>query len=371
MYDAIVVGAGPAGSSAARALAAGGHRVLLTEKYGMPRNKSCSGILIQKSIALIGEYFGETVPESVMCAPHDSRGMVFTDDAGREFRYEQAGLNIRRDAFDHWLARMAVGAGAELRDGTAAVRCEEQDDSVLVSLCGDGAYDERARVVIVCDGAVGSLRRKVVRSEPKNIITYQTFNRGRVELDPHYFYAYLNPALSDYDAWCNVKDEHLIFGVSVKDAHRIEPCYAAFMEYMRVNHGAAIERTERTERWIMPHIQPGCPVDRGRGRIFFTGETAGFLNPMGEGISAALESGYAVAAALCEAGLGGAEDLQAAHDGYRMRSEALGSYMRRQWRFVGSMAKTFAHMCIPTSENAPVRADVGIATCDRMHTHVP
>ena len=42
MYDVIVVGAGPAGCTAARTLAGNGYKVLLAEKFKMPRNKSCS-----------------------------------------------------------------------------------------------------------------------------------------------------------------------------------------------------------------------------------------------------------------------------------------------------------------------------------------
>lgn len=46
MYDAIIIGAGPSGSTAAKTLAEKGYKVLLTEKFKMPRYKSCSGQLI-------------------------------------------------------------------------------------------------------------------------------------------------------------------------------------------------------------------------------------------------------------------------------------------------------------------------------------
>jgi len=48
----------------------------------------------------------------------------------------------------------------------------------------------------------------------------------------------------------------------------------------------------------MPHIRPDCPVTYGRGRVLFAGEIAGFLNPMGEGISSGMESGYCAAHAI-------------------------------------------------------------------------
>lgn len=99
MYDVMVVGAGPAGSTAAKVLAGRGLHPLLVERHKLPRNKSCSGVLIQKTVDLVRRYYGQEVPPSVMCTPVENRGMIFTDDRGRTFRFEQGGLNIWRSAF--------------------------------------------------------------------------------------------------------------------------------------------------------------------------------------------------------------------------------------------------------------------------------
>ncbi len=53
MYDVIVVGAGPAGCTASKVLAEKGYKVLLVEKFKVPRYKSCSGVLIKKSMELV------------------------------------------------------------------------------------------------------------------------------------------------------------------------------------------------------------------------------------------------------------------------------------------------------------------------------
>ena len=50
MYDVIVVGAGPTGATAAKTLADSRLKVLLVERMKLPRYKSCSGVLIKKSI---------------------------------------------------------------------------------------------------------------------------------------------------------------------------------------------------------------------------------------------------------------------------------------------------------------------------------
>ena len=341
MYDAIIIGAGPAGSSAAKELAGKGHNVLMIEKFKMPRNKSCSGILIKKSIQLIRTYFGDDVPQTVMCTPTDSKGMIFTNDVGREYRYEQDGLNIWRSSFDYWLAQKAVEAGAELRDDTTAICCEEQDGYILVKLKGKKECTEKARMVIACDGAVSSIKRKLLNTPKSFITTYQTFNKGSIDLDHQYFYAYLQPELSEYDAWFNVKDDNLIFGVSVKDISKIEYFYSRFIAYMKQKYNAKIEKQEKSEKWIMPHIIPGCPIDYGKGRVLFAGEAAGFLNPMGEGISAGLESGYAAAQAVRQADLNGKFDVQTVHASYKDNTAVLKTYMERQWRFVAGLSTKF------------------------------
>ncbi len=347
MYDVIVIGAGPAGSSAARELAGNGYRTLLVEKFKMPRNKSCSGILIKKSMDLVRQYFGEEPPASAMCEPTDNRGMIFTDDKGKEYRYQQEGLNIWRSSFDHWLVQKAIEAGAEFRHETAALSCSGHSGGVEVRLKGMLEYTEQARFAIACDGAAGSIKRKLLGSGKNYITTYQTFNKGSIELDPHYFYAYLQPELSEYDAWFNVKDGCLILGVSVKDRGRIEYYYSRFLSYMERHHNLKIGKREREEKWLMPHIMPGCPVDYGKGRVLFAGETAGFLNPMGEGISAGLESGHAAAEAIERYGLTGRDfDPDRVHSAYADNTSELRKYMLRQWNLVADMAGTFEHMKI-------------------------
>lgn len=90
----------------------------------------------------------------------------------------------------------------------------------------------------------------------------------------------------------------------------------------------------------MPHIRPGCPVTYGQGRVLFAGEIAGFLNPMGEGISAGMESGCCAAQAI----VNHFDSLEMIYADYQQHTLQLKSYMERQWNFVGRMAGAFSDM---------------------------
>lgn len=267
--------------------------------------------------------------------------MIFTDDRGNEFRFAQPGLNVWRSALDHWLMQKAADSGAAVRDNTAAVSCEESGDRVTVTLCSCGKRcTETVGWVLDCEGVVGTIRRKLRGQNFPYILTYQTFNTGTIALDPHYFYAYLQPELSEYDAWFNVKDDQIVLGVSVKNHRKVQTYYENFIAYMTRQHGLCLTAQHRGERWLMPHIRPGCPIDFGVGRVLFAGEAAGFLNPMGEGISAGIESACSAACALAEH----FEDPAAVYAAYRLKTAELHRYMKRQWSFVGGMAAAFSEM---------------------------
>jgi flavin-dependent dehydrogenase len=75
--------------------------------------------------------------------------------------------------------------------------------------------------------------------------------------------------------------------------------------------------------------------------VLFAGETAGFLNPMGEGISAGMECGNAAAKAIEKTDLNGGLYMETVYSAYQNNTAALRVYMRRQWHFVAGMAGTF------------------------------
>ncbi|MEN6292471.1 MAG: NAD(P)/FAD-dependent oxidoreductase [Methanobacterium sp.] len=343
MYDVMVIGAGPAGCITAKRLADAGYDVLLVERMSIPREKSCSGILIKKSIKVIENDFGK-IPDSVLCKPNISKGIVITNEKGQTFKFESDGLNVWRSLFDEWLALKAQNAAAELRQSTSAIACAEKHDYVSVKLHDGEIYEEKARIVVACDGVDSNIKRDLFKKPKNYVFTYQTFCSGTIDLDHDFFHAFLDPQLSQYDAWFNVKDDLLILGVGVKEPSLMKMYHSRFLSFLNSQFNAKIESCVKEEVGIMPTVTSGCPVNLGTGRILFAGEAANFLNPIGEGISSALASGYAAAEAIKSIYKTNNFSVKSLIDTYNYNISSEKEYMTRQWTILAGMSSKFSYM---------------------------
>ncbi|MGB9979615.1 NAD(P)/FAD-dependent oxidoreductase [Methanobacterium sp.] len=343
MYDVMVIGAGPAGCITAKKMTDAGYNVLLVEKMKIPREKSCSGILIKKSINIIENEFGK-IPDSILCKPNISRGIIITNEKNQSFKFESDSLNVWRSLLDKWLAFKAKNAGAELRQLTSAISCEEKHDHVSVKLHDGEIYEEKARIIVACDGAGSIIKKKLFKNPNNYIFTYQTFCKGTINLDHNFFHAFLHRSLSQYDAWFNVKDDFLIFGVGIKEPSTMKMYHSKFLSFLNSQFNAQIESYVKEEIGMMPNVMPGCPVNLGMGRILFTGEAANFLNPIGEGISSALASGYAAAEAIKSLYKNNNFNTKFLMNTYKDNILAEKQYMTRQWAILSTISSKFSNM---------------------------
>lgn len=144
-FDVIVVGAGPAGSTAARELAASGARVLVVDRAEFPRYKACGGGIPLRTERLLPFPIDSVLEDSVSLLDVAWHGRSrFVRDSGAPFAHM-----VMREAFDALLLEQAQRAGAEFRAGTT-VRSLEQDGCVRVRAEGFEAEAER---LVCADGA--------------------------------------------------------------------------------------------------------------------------------------------------------------------------------------------------------------------------
>jgi flavin-dependent dehydrogenase len=153
-WDAIVVGAGPAGSVAARELALAGKKVLLVDKAAFPRRKVCGGCLNAAGIATLKQIGLADLPTRVQALPLEA----LTLHCGSKSTSVRITGNVAvaRDKFDTALAHEATVAGATLITGAEA-RPDDYDDEgrwVQLSLAGQDIRIS-AQIVIVAAGLNG------------------------------------------------------------------------------------------------------------------------------------------------------------------------------------------------------------------------
>ena len=167
-FDAIVVGAGPAGSSAALAMARAGLQVALIERGEYPGAKNVSGAALYATnllAELLPDYWEEAPVERYLTR----RAITFLGQGAAvslDFRTQHFsqppynGFTILRPRFDRWLASKAEEAGALLITSTVVDDLLYKDGRVIGVLCRRQDGELYAPIVIAADGANSFLAKK-------------------------------------------------------------------------------------------------------------------------------------------------------------------------------------------------------------------
>jgi geranylgeranyl reductase family protein len=163
-YDAVVVGAGPAGSATAAHLARAGARVVICDPSSFPRDKACGGGLTPRGVAALSRLKVDLSPsEAIRVGGLDMIGYghhvatAFPTTA----TWPNHGLVARRSVLDHRILEAALDAGAEFRSDVRVVG-PTFDDGVCRGVrtrSGGSTGEIEATWTIAADGATSLTAR--------------------------------------------------------------------------------------------------------------------------------------------------------------------------------------------------------------------
>lgn len=166
-FDAIVVGAGPAGSTAALGLARAGRRVCLIERGPFPGAKNMyGGVVYGRVLDTILPGWTDEIPVQRWVVRRST--MLLTEDQSLSVDFRSArwgaapynGCTTLRPDFDAWLAGHAVAAGAELITATTVTGLLREGGRVVGVRTDRPEGDLRAPIVLACDGVNSFLAKE-------------------------------------------------------------------------------------------------------------------------------------------------------------------------------------------------------------------
>ena len=301
-FDAIIVGGGPSGATAADDLARAGRKVLLLDRAG--RIKPCGGAVPPR---LLKDF---EVPLEQLCARATSARMVAPSNKAVDMPVGDGFVGlVDREVFDEFLRVRATTNGATRIDGTFEALERDADGTAVVCYRpkdaprGGAPIKVRGRVVIGCDGGNSAVARaalpanekvpfvsayhEVIESPPEG---FRGFEGGRCDI---YYQGNLSP---DFYAWIFPHGDKTSVGVgSAVKGFAMRDAVAR----LREQTGLDTFKTIRVEGAPIP-LKPRKRWDNGKD-VIVAGDAAGVVAPAsGEGIYYAMTAGRLAAESAAE-----------------------------------------------------------------------
>lgn len=291
MYDVIIIGLGPAGSTAAHYLAQKGHNVLGLEKLKMPRHKPCAGCISSRIKKIFDEditTLSEKEIIKIIINFHGEGDIVINAN-------EPVAYMVNRETFDYHLVMKAQAAGVTIKDAEGVKKIETFSDSYIVHTELEKYH---CRYLIIADGVNGISSRLLGYERNKDTAwafeseamydspeSVETENAARLDLGViPYGYGWMFP-----------KDGYWSFGVGSGKHLPKNPksYYSQFLKEQNIDPSNITEKHKRGYR--IPYFT-GTKTKLTIGNSLLVGDAAGLVDPfLGEGIYYAIRSGQIAA----------------------------------------------------------------------------
>ncbi len=294
-YDAIVVGGGPCGATAATELARDGWQVLLMDKDG--RIKPCGGAIPPRCV----DDFN--IPDELLVARIRSAMMIAPSGHQVPMPIEGGYVGmVDREDFDEWLRVRAVDAGADRAYGTFDHFSRNADGTVDVHFRRKGddkdapLHSVTTRALIGADGARSAVAKQAVKNADRvpcvfayhEIVKSPASGDSRADFEPTRCDVYYQGRVSpDFYGWVFPHGPHTSIGVG--SANKGFSLRGATAKLRQIS-GLDQAETVRREGAPIP-LKPLKKWDDGKN-VLVAGDAAGIVAPSsGEGIYYAMEGG--------------------------------------------------------------------------------
>jgi geranylgeranyl reductase family protein len=309
-FDVTVVGAGPAGSTAAKFLSEKGFNTLLMDKKKFPRDKPCGGGLPLRVLRQFPYVANDEIIEA-----YSSSGTVFSPSLNYSIQIKKNRPIISttlRKKFDFTLVQFAKDAGAVFKDGFAATAVHISDGNAQVHLDNGEVVD--SDVIVGADGVNSNIAKNTglrQKRTEKGVCLIQEFDVDEKTMDEYFSesrHCYIHSRFKKVRGygWVFPKKRHLNVGFGVIQGYRtvsqqqsLLECYQQYLSLLK-------------EQNLIPQNLPETPVKGGAlpeeplektysRRLLLIGDAAGLINPLsGEGIYYAMSSGKIAAGIIAE-----------------------------------------------------------------------
>lgn len=375
-YDAVVVGAGPAGSLAALALARGGARVALVDKARFPRDKACGDLVGPRGVAQLTR-LGIRPPgvvevgDMVVVGPTGGRALL-PAVAGRT--YPGRAWAVSRCELDAHLREAALEAGAIPVEGR--VSGVEPGSSVAGPGSGappagkgvaggrdvaggvrlDGGRLLEAGAVIGADGAASTVADtaglvtpsqvlwgfaiRAYLDEPVELPVIALWDRSPGRGFPGYGWIFPGPGgRANVGLGLGTGPDRRAGSAA---ARHLDDFVAHLGRHGITRPGASVPKRGRLGGWLKMGMVGTVPA---RGNVLVVGDAAGLVNPLqGEGIAQALDTGWAAAQAVlagpAQAGAAYRAHLRRHYLGFQAATASVHAALLSRPRAISALGRT-------------------------------
>jgi digeranylgeranylglycerophospholipid reductase len=306
--DVLVIGAGPAGSTAAKHAASGGAKVLLMDKkseIGAP--KRCAEGVSNGGLESLGiepnpRWITRELDGVRLIAP-DGTNVWLTSD---KVDLPEAGCILERKVFDKYMAMDAGRAGAEIKIKTLATSMERIEEGFLVDAeCMGEKFQIQAKIIIAADGPESRVARWAglkTAVKPKDMESAAQFEMAGVEMeDNNCIEFYFGSVAPGGYAWIFPKGDDIAnVGLGVLTTNTDKTAYEHLLEF--VKSCPATQNAQPVELNIGGDPVGGMPKKLVTDNLMVVGDAAGQVNPLtGGGIISGMTGGMIAGKVAAEA----------------------------------------------------------------------